>query len=105
VAQTWQWGWGLEHPIIAPLFSKTWTYRMEGSAPRTVVSSAQTSTTGRMSPGAIRARVRSWRGEKHTTRHRPVAGSETRSPPPSVAGAALAGRRAGKSLSNTYVAA
>ena len=78
---------------------------MAGSAPIVSTSRAQASTTGRMAGASISARVRSWRGEKQSTRQRPVAGSATSRPPSFTGATGLSGRRAAKSLSKAKVAA
>ena len=44
-------------------------------APSSRVSRRQTSTTSAIAAGGISASVRSWRGEKQTTRARPAAGA------------------------------
>ena len=77
---------------------------MAGSAPIVSTSRAQVSTTGRMAGASISASVRSWRGEKHRTRQRPVAGSATRRSSSFTGAMGLWGRRAAKSLSKANVA-
>ena len=57
--------------MISPRFSKICTEATSGRAPRFTVSSTQASTTRSMSATAMRARVRSWRGEKQSTRQTP----------------------------------
>ncbi len=69
--------------MTAPLFSNTWTQRW--SAPAAAVSATQRSTTPAISSGDISASVRSWRGEKQSTRHRPRTGSARRSSEASAA--------------------
>ena len=78
---------------------------MAGSLPSVSNSAAHASTTGRISGVAISASVRSWRGEKQSTRQRPVAGSATRRPLSSAGRASLPGSSAGKSLSKANVVA
>ena len=103
VAQIWQCGWGLLAPIIAPRFSKICTQRISSSAPSARYSSVHTLTTGSISSTDIRASVRSWRGEKQTTRQRPLSLSATINPPRSTASPRASARNAGKSLAKTKV--
>ena len=69
LAHTCPCGCGFEQPMMSPLFSKTCTQRH--SRPSSAVCSAHVSITRRMSGTAIRASVRSCRGEKQITRHVP----------------------------------
>ena len=66
-------------PMISPRFSKICTERIRPT-PSVIVCSTQASTTRSMSATAIMAIVRSWRGEKHSTRQTPDSPSATRRP-------------------------
>src|SRR5579862_8521620 len=61
--------------------------------------------TSAMSEGSMVDSVRSWRGEKHMTRHVPGSPAATRSPFPSTSrrSGMVSGFRAAKSLSKTKV--
>lgn len=63
---TWQCGWGLEQPIIFPLFSNICTQSYV--FPRSTIWLAHSSTTWRMSVTSISGRLRSERGWKQITR-------------------------------------
>src|SRR5271165_907756 len=73
-------GSGLLAPIMAPRFSKICTCWTQSRAASEENCSVQTSTTSRNSTSDMRGIVRSWRGEKHTTRHNPASVSATRNP-------------------------
>ena len=90
-AQIWPCGWGFDAPIISPRFSKTWTHWKR--SPSSAVWSAQRSMTPRTSGRSMRASVRSWRREKHRTRHVP-ASTSARSRPSSRRSAGASGRSA-----------
>ena len=68
-----------------------------------MVCSAQTSTMRRISGSLMPASVRSWRGEKQTTRQVPRVPSARNSPADTRA-SDVSGRSAAKSLVNTNVA-
>ena len=70
---TWQCGWGLEHPMTLPLFSKICTQRY--FSPSSCSCSVQVAITRRISSSFIRGRVRSECGWKHITRQVPWAGA------------------------------
>ena len=78
-AQTWPCGCGLEAPIAAPRFSKTWTQRYVARRARSSGRPRRRSPGGSPS-GDIAPSVRSWRGEKQTTRQTPRSPSARRRP-------------------------
>lgn len=61
----WQWGWGLEQPIMAPLFSKICTQGYW--APSSSVTEAHASMTARISETDMSGSVTSDQGWKHMT--------------------------------------
>jgi hypothetical protein len=90
-------------PIIAPRFSKIVAYAIHGTAARARNSPIHASITARIADASMRGSVRSWRGEKQTTRQRPRSDCAFNSPLSAVANAGVDGTSAPKSLSKANV--
>jgi len=84
VAVTGQCGCGLLAPMSAPRFSKICTCFTQGASPNSWYCCVHTSTTRFTSSCFMRGMVRSWRGEKHTTRQIPLSTLATIKPSWSV---------------------
>ena len=99
----WQCGCGLEHPIVAPRFSKICTHR--NRRPKSPVKRHHSSTTLTTSSVSINGNVKSVRGWKHITLQSPRADEDLSKGCrwDRIGGDGASGNNAGKSLSKTVV--